>query len=127
MGSFTYAVYQMPPGKHYMAEGTTCSWTDWVRTLSEVTGKSISYRQVTPEEMISIVGDDDLGLEVAYMFSYTSDPGYDGAMDLLKAEDIRKVLSCLLLHWNRSRLDSNMTDWMAGWHRVPHDIVEGVG
>lgn len=27
MGTFT-TVYQMPPGKEYMAEGTTCSWAD---------------------------------------------------------------------------------------------------
>jgi hypothetical protein len=28
MGTFTFTVYQMPLGKEYMAEGTTCSWAD---------------------------------------------------------------------------------------------------
>ncbi|KAJ4172373.1 hypothetical protein NW754_002568 [Fusarium falciforme] len=32
MGNFTYAVYQMPPGKAYMAEGTTCTWPEWIET-----------------------------------------------------------------------------------------------
>lgn len=32
MGTFTLPVYQMPPGKEYMAEGTTCSWPGWIKT-----------------------------------------------------------------------------------------------
>lgn len=91
MGNFTYAVYQMPPGKDYMAAGDICSWTKWINTWGEVTGKPVSYRQVSPEEMIEMTGERDTGLEVMYMFSYSSDPGYDGGMDVLTAEDIRKV------------------------------------
>jgi hypothetical protein len=97
MGNFTYAVSQMPPRKEYMAEGTTCTWPDWIKTWGEVTGKTVSYKQVTPEEMIAATPDRDTGIEVAYMYSYASDPGYDGAMALLKAQDIRDVSASLVL------------------------------
>jgi hypothetical protein len=91
MGNFTYAVSQMPPGKAYMAAGTFCSWSDWLKTWTAITGHPASYRQVTEEEMIEATGDYDLGLEVALMYSYANDPGYDGGMDLLTADDLRKV------------------------------------
>ncbi|KAJ5715462.1 uncharacterized protein N7483_012643 [Penicillium malachiteum] len=93
MGTFTFAVYQMPPGKEYMAEGTTCSWTDWIKTWSDITGALASYRQITPDEMIEMTPDRDCGIEVAYMFSYSTDPGYDGGRTLLTAADIRKASS----------------------------------
>lgn len=91
MGNFTYAVSQMPPGKAYMAEGTTATWPQFLETWVKVNGVQASYKQITPEEMIEATGERDTGIEVAYMFSYSSDPGYDGGMDLLTAADLRKV------------------------------------
>ncbi|KAJ9130520.1 NmrA-like family protein [Pleurostoma richardsiae] len=103
-GNFVYAVHQMPPGKHYMAEGTTCSWSDYMKLWSKVTGIPGSYKQVTPEEMITATGEPEMGKEAAYMFSYSSDPGYDGAMDLVKAEDLRKAgIDCPM---------TSLEDWM---------------
>lgn len=93
MGNFTYAVYQMPPGKDYMAEGVTCTWAEWIRTWGEVTGKPASYRQVSTQDMIEAAGDRELGIEVASMFSYSTDPGYDGGMFVLTAHDVRAVRS----------------------------------
>lgn len=82
----------MPPGKSYMAEGTTCSWSEYVRLWSEVTGVPMTYKQVTLDEMIEEAPDKEFGREVADMFAYSSDPGYDGGdATVLKAEDIRKV------------------------------------
>jgi len=91
MGNFTYAVYQMPPGKAYMAAGTTCSWSEWIETWGKVVGVKTSYKQVTPEELIASVEDEDLGIEITHMFNYTSEPGYDGGYDLLTAKDIEEV------------------------------------
>ncbi|EGY14031.1 hypothetical protein VD0002_g1238 [Verticillium dahliae] len=91
MGSFTFAVSQMPPGKAYMAEGTTCSWTEWIQTWGKLTGQPVAYNQVTFDEMVAATGEEATGIEVALMFEYTTDPGYDGGMDLLRAEDIRKA------------------------------------
>lgn len=90
-GNFVYAVYQMPPGKHYMAMGSYCSWRKFMKVWGELTGVPTSYKQVTIDEMAAEAPDRDLGIEVAHMFSYSTDPGYDGGMDLLTAEDIRKV------------------------------------
>ncbi|KAK1851439.1 NmrA-like family protein [Colletotrichum chrysophilum] len=100
MGNFTYAVSQIPPGKAYMAEGSTCTWPEFLETWAQVTGKTATYKQITPEEMIEATGERDTGIEVAYMFSYSSDPGYDGGMDLLTAADIRKAgIDCQLTSW----------------------------
>jgi hypothetical protein len=96
MGNFTYAVSQLPPGKAYMAAGTFSSWTEWINTWSKITGAPASYKQISQEAMIEATGEHDLGLEVALMYSYANDPGYDGGMDLLTADDIRKVSRVLL-------------------------------
>ncbi|SPO04493.1 related to nitrogen metabolic regulation protein nmr [Cephalotrichum gorgonifer] len=110
MGAFTYAVHQMPPGKAYMAAGTFCTWPEWIETWSRVTGAAASYAQVPYEEMVSAVGEDELGREVADMFTYTSDPGYDGAMDLLTAEDIRKAgIECPMTTWEEWARENDWT------------------
>ena len=85
-GNFVYAVSQRPPGDHYMAEGTTCSWSDFVKLWSEITGQRATYKQITLEQMVAGSPDKDFGREIADMFSYSSDPGYDGGMTLIKAE-----------------------------------------
>jgi hypothetical protein len=98
MGNFVYAVSQMPPGKSYMAAGTECSWSEYIRLWSEATRLPAKYRQVTMEQYLELVPDRALGEETGDMFAYTSNPGYDGGDEtLLKADDIRKVRS-LLLH-----------------------------
>ena len=91
MGNFAYAVYQMPPGKAYMAAGTISTWPEFLAAWSKVSGFPGTYRQITSDEMIAATPDRECGIEVAAMFAYSSDPGYDGNMDLLTAEDIRKV------------------------------------
>lgn len=92
MGAFVYAVSKLPPGKSYMAEGITCSWSEYMRLWSEVTGKPARYQQVTLQQMIDESPDKEFGREVGDMFLYSSEPGYDGGDEsLLKAEDIRKV------------------------------------
>jgi hypothetical protein len=91
MGNFVYAVVQMPPGNSYMAAGTECSWTEYMRLWSKVTGATGSFEEVTPEQVIEDNADKEFGREIADMFLYSSEPGYDGATSLLKAEDLRKV------------------------------------
>ncbi|KAF4949475.1 hypothetical protein FSARC_13459 [Fusarium sarcochroum] len=100
MGNFTYAVYQMPPGKAYMAEGTTCTWPEWIETWGRVNDVPVNYRQVTPDEMTAATPDSEAGVEAGYMFSYSSNPGYDGGMDLLSAKDIREAgVDCPMTTW----------------------------
>lgn len=89
-GSFVYAVHQMPPGKAYMA-GEYLSWSEFASAWAKVTGATIRYREIGFDDLVDLVPDRDFGVEVALMFAYTSEPGYDVEMELLKAEDLRKV------------------------------------
>jgi hypothetical protein len=92
MGPFVYAVAQMPPRNSYIAEGTSCSWTEYMRLWSQVTGKTGRFQEVSLEYIVSRTPDSDFGKELAYMFQYSTDPGYDGGdTSLLKAADIIKV------------------------------------
>lgn len=90
-GTFVYAVAQMPPGKHYMAEGTSCTWSEYMRLWSEITGIKAAYKQVTIDQLVDIVPDDAFAKEFGDMLTYCSDPGYDGGMELVTAKDMRQV------------------------------------
>jgi hypothetical protein len=91
-GNFVYAVSQLPPGKSYMAEGTTCSWSEYIRLWTSITGETARYRQVTMEQFIDLAPDKEFARELGDMWMYSSDPGYDGGNEaLVKGVDIRKV------------------------------------
>ncbi|KAG7091302.1 hypothetical protein E1B28_010348 [Marasmius oreades] len=104
-GNFVYAVSKLPPGKSFMAEGTTCSWSEYMRIWSTVTGKPARYQQISLEQMIEESTDKELGREVGDMFLYSSSPGYDGGdQTLLKAAEIRKLgIDCQM---------TQLEDWM---------------
>lgn len=91
-GPFAYAVSQMPPGKTYLAEGTTCSWPEFLSTWGEVNNVGTKYVELTLDTFIENVPDKEFGAEVGDMFVYSSDPGYDGGdLNILRAADIEKV------------------------------------
>lgn len=92
LGGFVYAVTKMEPGKSYMASGTTCSWAEYMRMWGEVNSVPARYRQATLDEMTSAIPDREFGRELGDMFTYSTDPGYDGGgRGLLTAQDIRQV------------------------------------
>ena len=98
MGNFVYAVAQLSPGRNYMAAGTTCSWSEYARLWSKTTGKPARYRQVTLEEMIDASPEREFGRELADMFLYSSEPGYDGGDEgLVGWEGIKKVSQLSLI------------------------------
>lgn len=98
-GNFVYAVSQLPPGKSYMAEGTTCSWSEYMRLVGQFAKVRTEYRQISTEELVKISPDEEFAREVGVMFEYSSEPGYDGGdKELLRAEDIRKVSSFFVWH-----------------------------
>jgi hypothetical protein len=121
-GNFVYAVSKMPPGKHYLAEGSTCSWTEYIRLFTSITGIPAQYKQTTLASIIEAVPDPEFGREVGDMLLYSTDPGYDGGdKTLLKAADIRKVyifpssLIKRLLLTSQAGIDCPMTsleEWM---------------
>ncbi|AEO57243.1 hypothetical protein MYCTH_2126239 [Thermothelomyces thermophilus ATCC 42464] len=92
-GSFVCAVHQMPPGGAYIHGGgrVYLSWPEFAAAWARVTGAAIRYREISVAEMVDhLIPHPDLGLEVALMFAYSSEPGYDGGMRLLRAGDLRK-------------------------------------
>lgn len=88
-----------------MAAGETCSWSEYVRLWSKVTGKEARYRQVSVEETIEASPDREFGRELADMFLYSSEVGYDGGGkergELMGWEDIEQVSGFLLLREGR--------------------------
>jgi hypothetical protein len=91
-GNFIYAVAQLPPGKSYMAEGTTCGWAEYIRLFQEITGATARYEEKPIDAFVRGMPDRMLGEELGDMFLYSGEPGYDGGdASLLKAADIRKV------------------------------------
>ncbi|KAF7593002.1 hypothetical protein BBP40_012161 [Aspergillus hancockii] len=91
MGNFVYAVSKTAPGKGYIAEGTTCSWAEYMRLWSQVKSVPASYREISLEELIEKTPDAEFGREVGDMLVYSTNPGYDGGdRELLRAADIRK-------------------------------------
>lgn len=67
-----------------------------MRLWSSITKIPACYKQVTLEQFIEAFPDKEFGRELGDMFTYSSDPGYDGGdRSLLKAADIRKV--CFLM------------------------------
>ncbi|GLB15282.1 hypothetical protein AtubIFM61612_005097 [Aspergillus tubingensis] len=92
LGNFVYAVSKMPPGKSYMACGSYCSWAEYMRIWGRINSVPASYRQITLEELMEKTPDPEFGCEVGDMFTYSTDPGYDGGdKELLTAEDIRNA------------------------------------
>jgi hypothetical protein len=93
-GNFVYAVSQLSPGKSYMAEGTTCSWSEYMRLVGQFAKVRTEYKQISIEELVKISPDEEFAREAGVMFEYSSEPGYDGDdRELLRAEDIKKVSS----------------------------------
>jgi hypothetical protein len=101
MGNFVHAVPQRPPGQHYIAEGSTCSWTEYIHLWSEITGPRAGYKQVTLDELMAATPDEEFGREVGDMF-------------LLRAEDIRKVRTELPLLWHQLLDDfvGGISEWV---------------
>jgi hypothetical protein len=110
-GNFVYAVAQLPPGKSYMAEGTTCGWSEYIRLFKEITGASASYQEKPIDEFVKDIPDRMLGEELGDMFLYSGEPGYDGAdSSLLTAADIRKVRTVTWLKFAQHELTVHVAD-----------------
>ncbi|KAJ2891607.1 hypothetical protein MKZ38_000182 [Zalerion maritima] len=99
---------QMPPGKNYMACGSSCSWTDFITLWGKANGVLVGYKQVTLDEMVADTADRGYSIEVAHMYSYSSDAGCDGGMDLRTVEDLQKAgIECTM---------ASLEQWFARQH-----------
>lgn len=74
--------------------GSHATWPEYLQAWAKAAGvpaEKAVYKQVSVDDMIADTADRDTGIEVAVMFAYSDEPGYGGGMDLVTAEDIRKV------------------------------------
>ena len=100
-GYYVRALEQLAPGKTAMAAGQWCSWSSWMRKWARGMGideAKVGYEQISVEKMSEGAG--EFGKEVAEMYEYTTWPGYDGGVPMLKGEDLRNVREIQLLFEN---------------------------
>ncbi|KAK5171423.1 uncharacterized protein LTR77_004567 [Saxophila tyrrhenica] len=91
-GYYVKALAQLPAGKTAMAAGQWSSWGGWMEGWArgmETDPARVGYEQVSVEEMSEGMG--AFGKEVAEMFEYSSWPGYDGGLPILKGRDLREM------------------------------------
>ena len=100
-GCYVRALASMPPGQTVMAAGEWCTWSEWVQKWATAMGidpAKAKYEQVSVDEMSAGMG--DFGWEVAEMYEYSTWPGYDGGIEMLKSEDLRNVSWMLhIVYW----------------------------
>lgn len=91
-GSFVDALSKLPPRKTAMAAGDWVTWPEYMERWADGMGierEKVGYRQISVEEMAEGMG--PFGVEVAEMYEYSGWPGYDGGVELLKVDNLRRV------------------------------------
>lgn len=122
-GAYVYALAQMEAGQTVMAAGEWCTWPEWIRKWASAKGlkeDDVGYEEISVEEAAALMGG-DFGREVAEMYEYSSWPGYDGGVPMLKGEDLRKV-SCYYPVRREVSWRSDMFRQMG--HTIPMTTVE---
>ena len=92
-GHYVYALAQMGPGQTVMAAGEWCTWPEWIAKWANAMGfaeDDVRYEQLSADDASALIGG-DFGREVAEMYEYSSWPGYDGGVPMLKGDDLQKV------------------------------------
>ncbi|KAL1855580.1 hypothetical protein Plec18167_004083 [Paecilomyces lecythidis] len=113
-GNFVYAISQLPPGRSYMAASSMCSWTEYMHLWSKINRVPASYKQISLQDMVNALPDEEYARELADMFIYSSDPGYDGGDgSLWGVDEIREAgIDCpttSLEEWMRKQDWSSIT------------------
>ena len=78
-GYFVRALIQSAPGKNLLGAGTMISWADFLKLWCDIQGKPYGgYDNVSVEDVDKAMPG-GLGRELAEMFAYASEFGYDGS------------------------------------------------
>lgn len=87
-GNFVKALTQVSPGKNLLAFGDRLTWADYVKLWSQVTGIPAAFEKTTVEEHVKLAPG-GLGEEMAEMYAYAMDFGYDGGdPSIISAEQV---------------------------------------
>lgn len=76
-GNFVKALTQVPAGKTLLAFGDRMTWTDYVKLWSKITGVNARLEKTTVAEHAKLAPG-GYGEEIAEMYAYAQDFGYDG-------------------------------------------------
>lgn len=76
-GHFVKALTQVPAGTNLIAFGDRLTWSDYVKLWSKVTGIPATFEKSTVLEH-SKIAPGGYGEEMAEMYAYAQDFGYDG-------------------------------------------------
>lgn len=77
-GNFVRAlVFDLPVGTDLLGFGDRLLWADYVKLLSQITGIPTAFEKTTVEEH-SQLAPEGYGAEMAEMYGYAQDFGYDG-------------------------------------------------
>ncbi|KFY54197.1 hypothetical protein V497_07886 [Pseudogymnoascus sp. VKM F-4516 (FW-969)] len=77
-GNFVKALTRLPAGTNLMAFGDRLTWSDYVKLWSKVTGVPATFEKATVLEH-SNLAPGGYGEEMAEMYAYAQDFGYDGS------------------------------------------------
>ncbi|KAF2725449.1 NAD(P)-binding protein [Polychaeton citri CBS 116435] len=77
-GPFVEALLQLPPGVQLYGEARMISWKDYIELWGLLKGKVVRYEQCTIEEYDRLMPEGGLGREIAEMFEWMGDFGYNG-------------------------------------------------
>ncbi|KAH9204493.1 hypothetical protein DL95DRAFT_319361 [Leptodontidium sp. 2 PMI_412] len=76
-GNFTKALVQVSPGKNLLGFGSMMSWNEWVHVWGRVHGVECRFERLD-RKFVEDTVPGGVGAEIADMFEYISDFGYDG-------------------------------------------------
>lgn len=80
-GYFVKALTQVPAGKNLIAYGDRMTWAEYVQLWSRITGVPATFEKTTVAEHaeLSKLSPEGYGEEIAEMYGYAQDFGYDGS------------------------------------------------
>ncbi|UKZ48012.1 hypothetical protein TrVGV298_002248 [Trichoderma virens] len=77
-GHFVKALTQVPAGKNLIAFGDRITWAEYVQLWSRITGVPATFEKTTVAEHAKLAPG-GYGEEIAEMYAYAQDYGYDGS------------------------------------------------
>lgn len=88
-GNFVDALLNLPVGTNMLAFGDRLAWPDYVELWSSITGFPATFEKTTVEEH-SKLGPADHSAEMAEMYGYMQDFGFDGGdSSVVYSRDVR--------------------------------------
>ncbi|KAF2477402.1 NAD(P)-binding protein [Lindgomyces ingoldianus] len=76
-GHFTKALVELPAGKNLVGAGSLLSWNDWCQIWGKINGVTCTFERTDRKYMDENMG--SFGRELADMFQYIDEFGYDGS------------------------------------------------